>query len=86
MAPSDENECNKCCIQDFLLTDLRLFVIPEDLDQGEMKKHDCIPIGKAEVKRPGKRGAILSFGTRSTFFSSWRNMISCRQHAFCEAS
>ena len=65
MAPSDENECRQMLYTGFLVDGPAAVRYPRGSGPGVKveKNMTAIPIGKAEVRRPGKRGAILSFGT-----------------------
>ena len=65
MAPSDENECRQMLYTGFLVDGPAAVRYPRGSGPGVTieKNMTAIPIGKAEVRRPGKRGAILSFGT-----------------------
>ena len=65
MAPSDENECRQMLYTGFLIDGPAAVRYPRGSGPGVKveKNMAAIPIGKAEVRRPGKRGAILSFGT-----------------------
>ena len=65
MAPSDENECRQMLYTGFLIDGPAAVRYPRGSGPGVKveKNMTAIPIGKAEVRRPGKRGAILSFGT-----------------------
>lgn len=65
MAPSDENECRQMLYTGFLIDGPAAVRYPRGSGPGVRveKNMTAIPIGKAEVRRPGKRGAILSFGT-----------------------
>ena len=76
MAPSDENECRQMLYTGFLVDGPAAVRYPRGSGPGVTieKNMTAIPIGKAEVRRPGKRGAILSFGTTLDMFSSWRKI------------
>ena len=65
MAPSDENECRQMLYTGFLVDGPAAVRYPRGSGPGVRveKNMTAIPIGKAEVRRSGKRGAILSFGT-----------------------
>ena len=65
MAPSDENECRQMLYTGFLVDGPAAVRYPRGSGPGVKieKNMTAIPIGEAEVKRCGKRGAILSFGT-----------------------
>src|SRR5215510_2030314 len=65
MAPADENECRQMLYTGFLLETPAAVRYPRGGGPGvpvepEMR---ALPIGKAEVRREGRRVAILAFGT-----------------------
>jgi 1-deoxy-D-xylulose-5-phosphate synthase len=65
MAPADENECRQMLYTGFLLDTPAAVRYPRGAGPGvpvdeEMRR---LPIGKAEVRREGRRVAILAFGT-----------------------
>jgi 1-deoxy-D-xylulose-5-phosphate synthase len=65
MAPADENECRQMLYTGFLLDTPAAVRYPRGGGPGvpvepEMR---ALPIGKAEVRREGRRVAILAFGT-----------------------
>ena len=65
MAPADENECRQMLYTGFLLETPAAVRYPRGGGAGvpvepEMR---ALPIGKAEVRREGRRVAILAFGT-----------------------
>jgi 1-deoxy-D-xylulose-5-phosphate synthase len=65
MAPADENECRQMLYTAFLLDQPAAVRYPRGAGPGVMveKEMRALPIGKAEVKREGRRVAILAFGT-----------------------
>jgi 1-deoxy-D-xylulose-5-phosphate synthase len=65
MAPSDENECRQMLYTGYMLNQPAAVRYPRGAGPGvAIKKHmQSLPIGKAEVKRTGKRIAILAFGS-----------------------
>jgi 1-deoxy-D-xylulose-5-phosphate synthase len=65
MTPADENECRQMLYTGFLLDSPAAVRYPRGAGMGvpieaEMR---ALPIGKAEVRREGRRVAILAFGT-----------------------
>ncbi len=65
MAPSDENECRQMLYTGYTLNQPAAVRYPRGSGTGvePQKEMTAIPVGKAEVRRKGKRIAILSFGT-----------------------
>jgi 1-deoxy-D-xylulose-5-phosphate synthase len=65
MAPSDENECRQMLYTGYMLDQPAAVRYPRGVGPGvAIEKHmQCLPIGKAEIKRSGKRIAILAFGS-----------------------
>ncbi|MGE5638989.1 MAG: 1-deoxy-D-xylulose-5-phosphate synthase, partial [Clostridia bacterium] len=64
MAPADEDECRRMLTTGFSLNQPSAVRYPRGSGPGvEVKKElKALPVGKAEVKRAGKRIAILAFG------------------------
>ncbi|MDQ3562879.1 MAG: 1-deoxy-D-xylulose-5-phosphate synthase [Pseudomonadota bacterium] len=65
MAPSDENECRQMLYTGFLLDGPAAVRYPRGEGPG-MRVEEAmtvLPVGKAEIKRSGKRIALLAFGT-----------------------
>jgi 1-deoxy-D-xylulose-5-phosphate synthase len=65
MAPADENECRQMLYTGFLLDAPAAVRYPRGSGPGvpvEKEMH-ALPVGKAEVRREGRRVAILAFGT-----------------------
>ena len=65
MAPADENECRQMLYTGFQLDSPAAVRYPRGSGAGvpvEKEMH-ALPIGKAEVRREGRRVAILAFGT-----------------------
>jgi 1-deoxy-D-xylulose-5-phosphate synthase len=65
MAPADENECRQMLYTGFLLDSPAAVRYPRGTGPGVPveKEMRALPIGKAEVRREGRRVAILAFGT-----------------------
>jgi 1-deoxy-D-xylulose-5-phosphate synthase len=65
MAPADENECRQMLFTGFQLNGPSAVRYPRGSGPGiaVQKAFSPIPIGKAELKRQGKRIAILAFGS-----------------------
>jgi 1-deoxy-D-xylulose-5-phosphate synthase len=65
MAPADENECRKMLTTGFLLNGPTAVRYPRGSGTGVAIEADLEPIevGKAEVRRKGRRVALLAFGT-----------------------
>jgi len=65
MAPADENECRQMLYTGFLLNAPAAVRYPRGSGAGVAveKEMRALPIGKAEVRREGRRIAILAFGT-----------------------
>ena len=65
MAPSDENECRQMLYTGFTLDQPAAVRYPRGIGAGvDVIKHmEAIPVGKAEIKREGKRIAILAYGS-----------------------
>ena len=65
MAPADENECRQMLYTGFLLDTPAAVRYPRGGGPGVPveKEMRALPIGKAEVRREGRRVAILAFGT-----------------------
>lgn len=65
MAPSDENECRQMLYTGFILDQPAAVRYPRGTGTGVdvVKQMEAIPVGKAEIKREGKRIAILAFGS-----------------------
>ncbi|HMN78347.1 MAG TPA: 1-deoxy-D-xylulose-5-phosphate synthase [Burkholderiaceae bacterium] len=65
MAPSDENECRQMLYTGFQFDGPAAVRYPRGAGIGAEVKKDltAIPIGKAEVRRSGRRLALLAFGT-----------------------
>ena len=65
MAPADENECRQMLYTGFLLDAPAAVRYPRGAGPGVAveKEMRALPIGKAEVRREGRRVAILAFGT-----------------------
>jgi 1-deoxy-D-xylulose-5-phosphate synthase len=65
MAPSDENECRQMLYTGFQLNGPAAVRYPRGTGPGVplQKEFSSIPVGKGEVKRKGKKIAILAFGS-----------------------
>jgi 1-deoxy-D-xylulose-5-phosphate synthase len=65
MAPADENECRQMLYTGFLLDAPAAVRYPRGSGPGVPveKEMRALPIGRAEVRREGRRVAILAFGT-----------------------
>src|SRR5712672_3124041 len=65
MAPSDENECRQMLYTAFTLNGPAAVRYPRGAGPGKpvSARMSALPVGKAEVKRQGKRVAILAFGS-----------------------
>jgi 1-deoxy-D-xylulose-5-phosphate synthase len=65
MAPSDENECRQMLTTGFRLNGPAAVRYPRGTGPGAalQKEFSEIPLGKGEVRRKGKRIAILAFGS-----------------------
>ncbi|NNE36930.1 MAG: 1-deoxy-D-xylulose-5-phosphate synthase, partial [Gammaproteobacteria bacterium] len=65
MAPSDENECRQMLYTGFTLDLPAAVRYPRGGGAGVdvMKQMEAITVGKAEIRRQGKRVAILAFGS-----------------------
>ena len=65
MTPSDENECRQMLYTGFMLDTPAAVRYPRGSGPGVAieKEMRALPIGKAEVRREGRRVAILAFGT-----------------------
>ena len=64
MAPSDEDECRQMLYTAFMLNGPAAVRYPRGAGTGKevSKKMSALPLGKGEVRRQGKRVAILAFG------------------------
>jgi 1-deoxy-D-xylulose-5-phosphate synthase len=65
MAPADENECRQMLYTGFLMDAPAAVRYPRGAGPGVAveKEMRALPVGKAEVRREGRRIAILAFGT-----------------------
>jgi 1-deoxy-D-xylulose-5-phosphate synthase len=65
MAPADENECRQMLYTGFLMDTPAAVRYPRGSGPGVAveKEMRALPVGKAEVRREGRRVAILAFGT-----------------------
>jgi 1-deoxy-D-xylulose-5-phosphate synthase len=65
MTPADENECRQMLYTGFLLDTPAAVRYPRGSGPGVAteKEMRALPIGKAEVRREGRRAALLAFGT-----------------------
>ena len=65
MAPADENECRQMLYTGFMLDGPAAVRYPRGAGSGVevQKAMKAIPLGKGEVRREGKRIAILAFGS-----------------------
>ncbi len=65
MAPSDENECRQMLYTGFQFDGPAAVRYPRGAGVGAAVKRDLveIPIGKAQVRRQGRKVALLAFGT-----------------------
>jgi 1-deoxy-D-xylulose-5-phosphate synthase len=65
MAPSDENECRQMLYTAFMLNGPAAVRYPRGSGTGIeiAKKMTAIPLGKGEIRRRGKRIALLAFGS-----------------------
>nr|VFJ62857.1 MAG: 1-deoxy-D-xylulose-5-phosphate synthase [Candidatus Kentron sp. FW] len=68
MAPADEDECRRMLYTGFLLDQPSAVRYPRDVGPGVPIRQEMttIPIGKAEVRREGKKVALLAFGAMLT--------------------
>ncbi len=68
MAPSDENECRQMLYTAFTLGTPTAVRYPRGSGPGVevVKEMTALPVGKGEVRREGKRVAILAFGSMLT--------------------
>nr|VFJ58213.1 MAG: 1-deoxy-D-xylulose-5-phosphate synthase [Candidatus Kentron sp. FW] len=68
MAPADEDECRRMLYTGFLLDQPSVIRYPRDTGPGVPIRQEMtsIPIGKAEVRREGKKVALLAFGAMVT--------------------
>ncbi|HUW98728.1 MAG TPA: 1-deoxy-D-xylulose-5-phosphate synthase [Acidiferrobacter sp.] len=66
MAPSDENECRQMLYTAYCHDGPTAVRYPRGSGSGVAVEHTmtALPIGKAEVRRPGARVALLAFGSR----------------------
>ena len=64
MAPSDEDECHRMLCTGFSLDRPSAIRYPRDVGPGAAirEEMDAIPVGKAKLRRRGKRVALLAFG------------------------
>ncbi|MBI5615359.1 MAG: 1-deoxy-D-xylulose-5-phosphate synthase [Gammaproteobacteria bacterium] len=65
MAPSDENECRQMLYTGFMHEGAAAVRYPRGIGTGVQpaEKMTALPIGKAEIKRTGRRVALLAFGS-----------------------
>jgi 1-deoxy-D-xylulose-5-phosphate synthase len=65
MAPADENECRQLLYTAYSLSQPTAVRYPRGAGPGTaiQQKMEALPLGKAEVRREGKRVAILAFGS-----------------------
>jgi len=65
MAPSDENECRQMLYTGFQLNGPAAVRYPRGTGPGKAveKEMKALPVGKAEIRRRGKKIAILAFGS-----------------------
>jgi 1-deoxy-D-xylulose-5-phosphate synthase len=65
LAPSDENECRQMLYTAFMHDGPSAVRYPRGAGPGVEVRKDLtpIPLGRAEVRRPGRRVALLAFGT-----------------------
>ena len=65
MAPADENECRQMLFTGFQLNGPAAVRYPRGAGPGVVPQKDfsSIPIGKAQIRREGKKIAILAFGS-----------------------
>ncbi|OGT33251.1 MAG: 1-deoxy-D-xylulose-5-phosphate synthase [Gammaproteobacteria bacterium RBG_16_51_14] len=65
MAPADENECRQMLYTGFQLDQPSAIRYPRGTGPGVeiQKKMTVLPLGKAEIRRRGRKIAILAFGT-----------------------
>jgi 1-deoxy-D-xylulose-5-phosphate synthase len=65
MAPADENECRQLLYTAYSLSQPTAVRYPRGAGPGAAieQKMEALPLGKAEVRREGKRVAILAFGS-----------------------
>jgi 1-deoxy-D-xylulose-5-phosphate synthase len=65
MAPADENECRQLLYTAYSLSQPTAVRYPRGAGPGAaiQQKMEALPLGKAEVRREGKRVAILAFGS-----------------------
>ena len=65
MAPADENECRQMLYTGFLLDQPAAVRYPRGAGPGVVPEQEmrALPLGKAEMRRRGKKIAILAFGT-----------------------
>ncbi len=65
MAPSDENECRQMLYTAFTLNGPSAVRYPRGAGIGAVPQREmtALPVGRGELRRPGKRVAILAFGS-----------------------
>ncbi len=65
MAPSDEDECRQMLYTAFMLSQPAAVRYPRGSGPGVAARREmkALPLGKAEIKRSGKKVAILAFGS-----------------------
>lgn len=65
MAPADENECRQMLYTGFQYNGPAAVRYPRGTGPGTaaQKKMAALPLGKAELRRPGRKTAILAFGS-----------------------
>ena len=65
LAPADENECRQMLYTAFMHEGPSAVRYPRGAGMGVEVRREmaCLPFGKAQVRREGRRVAILSFGT-----------------------
>ncbi len=65
MAPADENECRQMLYTAYQMNTPSAVRYPRGTGPGELIRQEmsALPIGKAEVRREGRRVAILAFGS-----------------------
>lgn len=65
MAPSDENECRQMLYTAFKLDTPTAVRYPRGIGTGEKPKKEmyALPVGRGEIRRQGKKIALLAFGS-----------------------
>ena len=90
MAPADENECRQMLYTAMQLNSPSAVRYPRGTGPGVAisEEMSALPIGKGELRREGKRVAILAFGSMLAPGPASRGRARCDggEHAFCQAA